>query len=338
VNYVGTAGHRLFRAENINRQPGGKLPSTACGTNNIGESFCGLLTATNNSGRANPNYGTMRNWENAVNSNYNALQVSLRKQASHGLLFNVSYTYSHSIDDGSTWHSGATTATGASAGDGYTTDVLNPGLDRGNSVFDIRQRLSLNYVWDLPGQNMHGLMGAVAGGWGLNGIISFQTGSHWAPYNGSSARVNCADPTDITTCVNGGGDYNLDTVNNDRPNSTISGLSGESRSQWANGLGRPFTSTTFSAPCLGCVGNLGRNTFVGPDFFGVDMTLGKLFKLTERLRLKFEAQAFNIFNRPNFILATSGGAAHNKITDPLFGQAGGTLDPRELQLGLKLSF
>jgi hypothetical protein len=66
--------------------------------------------------------------------------------------------------------------------------------------------------------------------------------------------------------------------------------------------------------------------------------LGKRFKLTERVRLKFEAQAFNIFNRPNFILATSGGAGHNKITDTSFGQAGGTLDPRELQLGLKLSF
>ena len=87
-----------------------------------------------------------------------------------------------------------------------------------------------------------------------------------------------------------------------------------------------------------CVSNLGRNTFVGPDFFGTDMTLGKIFKLTERINLKFEAQAFNVFNRPNFILATQGGAGHNKITDGLFGAAGGTLDPRELQLGLKLSF
>ena len=93
----------------------------------------------------------MRDWQNAVNSSYNAMQVSLKKQMSHGLLFNVSYTYSHSIDDGSTWHSGGTTATGASGGDGYTTDIFVPGLDRGNSVFDIRQRLALNYVWELTG-------------------------------------------------------------------------------------------------------------------------------------------------------------------------------------------
>jgi hypothetical protein len=337
VNYVGTTGHRLFRAENINRQTGGKLPNTVCGTNNIGEGFCGLESATNHTGRANPNYGTMRDWQNAVNSSYNAMQVSLKKQVSHGLLFNVSYTYSHSIDNGSTWHSGGTTATGASGGDGYTTDIFLPGLDRGNSVFDTRQRLAVNYVWELPGQKMHGLLGVVAGGWGLNGIISWQTGPHWSPFNATSARVTCTGNT-LATCTNGGGDYNLDTVANDRPNSTISGLGSESRSQWAHGLGKSFVGNTFSAPCLGCVGNLGRNTFVGPDFFGTDMTLGKVFNLTERVNLKFEAQAFNVFNRPNFILATAGGAGHNKITDSLFGQAGGTLDPRELQLALKLRF
>ena len=69
----------------------------------------------------NPNYLKLRAWENAVNSNYNSLQASVKHQMSHGLLFNVDYTYSHSIDNGSTWHSGATTANGAAAGEGYTT-------------------------------------------------------------------------------------------------------------------------------------------------------------------------------------------------------------------------
>ena len=54
--------------------------------------------------------------------------------------------------------------------------------------------------------------------------------------------------------------------------------------------------------------------------------------------MKFDAQAFNIFNRANFILATAGGGAHNKITDGSFGQAAGTLNARNLQLGLKFSF
>jgi hypothetical protein len=68
------------------------------------------------------------------------------------------------------------------------------------------------------------------------------------------------------------------------------------------------------------------------------MTLGKNFKLTERVNLKFEAQAFNIFNRANFLLATAGGGAHNKITDSSFGQAAGTLNARNVQFGLHLSF
>jgi hypothetical protein len=345
VDYVGTAGHKLFRAENINRQVGGRLPNTICGTNNIGEGFCGLVGALNGTGRPNPNYGTMRLWQNAVNSNYNSLQVSAKKQMSHGVLFNVSYTWSHSIDDGSTWHSGATTADGAAAGDGYTTDNQRPGLDRGNSVFDIRQRLTLNYVWELPGQKLHGFLGTVAGGWSLNGIWSLQTGAHWSAYNGSGARVNCTDPTNIATCTNKGGDYNLDRTANDRPNSTASGFSGFSKGVWANGWVNPVSGgpeqsglPSFSAPCLACVGNLGRNTFVGPGQWVTDMTLSKMFNFTERVHLKFEAAAFNIFNRANFLLATAGGAAHNNINDPLFGQAGGTLNPRELQLGLKMSF
>lgn len=68
------------------------------------------------------------------------------------------------------------------------------------------------------------------------------------------------------------------------------------------------------------------------------MTLGKTFKFTERVNLEFQAQGFNVFNRANFILATTGGGAHNKITDGAFGQAAGTLNARNMQLGLKLKF
>ena len=176
VNFVGTTGHKLFRAENINRHPGSRLPVGATITDNFGRTWSG------NGGFANNNYGNLRNWENSVNSNYNSLQANLKKQVSHGLLFNVNYTYSHAIDNGSTWHSGATTANGAAAGEGYTTDQTLPGLDRGNSLFDIRQRLVFNYVWELPGKNLHGILGAVLGGWAYNGIWAFQSGAHWEPF------------------------------------------------------------------------------------------------------------------------------------------------------------
>jgi len=366
VDYVGTTGHNLFRAEDINRSPGGLLPAGSCVTDNLGRRLCGLTSALDPAGLPNPNYGHLRTWENAVNSNYNALQVAVRRQMSRGILFNVNYTWSHSLDNGSTWHSGATTANGAAAGEGFTTDQTDPHLDWGNSIFDIRQRLVLNYVINLPGQNLHGVLGAVAGGWSYNGIWSFQSGAHWEPYANDSDPANLVEisnPANPCTaadvnggnCQNIGGDWNLDGGDNDRPNSTSSSLH-ESRSTWAHGFcpgGFSFTNSgsscltgnfnqsglpILSAPCLGCVGDLRRNQWLGPGQWWADMTLGKNFKLTERFNLKFEWQAFNVFNRPNFLLAVNGGGAHNALDDGAFGTAAGTLNARNMQLGLKLSF
>jgi Carboxypeptidase regulatory-like domain/TonB dependent receptor len=346
VNFVGTTGHKLFRAEDVNRLPGTLLPAGATLVNNVG------ATETGFGGRPNPNYGRLRVWENVVNSNYNSLQASLRRQMSRSLLINVNYTYSHSIDNGSTWHSGATTANGAAGGEGFTTDPTNPQFDRGNSIYDIRHRLVINHVWQLPGQNTTGFLGEVIGGWSLNGIWSFQTGAHWQPFrgglpdlDGTSATGGCT-VSDVTngTCVNGGGDYLLTHGRNERPNSSMASFQ-PSRAEWANGwnsnpaTGGSFSGIpTFSAPCLGCLGNLGRNTFVGPGYWESDMTLAKNFKVTEKVGLKFEAAAFNLFNRANFVLATAGAGAHNDLRSGIFGKAAGTLGARVMQAGLKLSF
>jgi len=369
LDYVGTVGHRLFRSQQINRQVGAQLPYdsatgvAACVTNNLGEHVCGLP-----GGLPNQNYAVLRQWENANNSAYNGLQVVVKKQMSHGMLFNANYTWSHSIDNGSSWHDAATTAAGAAGGDGYSTDVNNPGLDRGNSVFDIRHRLVLNYVVDLPGQKLKGALGVVAGGWSWNGIWAFQTGPHWSPYaKETGVGLVSSDPTnfpnacvadtfDPTHCINVGGEWTLDgqPVPNgvDRPNSSMAGFQ-QARGVWP--VGWPsfnfFSPTgtapgsysaagfpTLTAPCLACVGTLGRNTFVGPGQWVTDMTLGKTFNFTERINLRFEASAFNVFNRANYLLATTGGGAHNSLDDPLFGAAAGTLNARNLQLGLKLRF
>jgi outer membrane receptor protein involved in Fe transport len=350
VDYVGTIAHKLFRAQDINRQAGGELPVGATVTDNLGRVLTGI------GGRPNPNFGILRNWQNSVNSAYHGLQVSAKKQMGHGLLFNASYTYSHVIDEGSTWHSGATTASGGAGGDGYSTDQALPGLDRGNSVFDIRQRLVLNYVYTLPG-HFHGFMGAVLDGWQYSGIWSLQSGAHWSPYASNAAHLSAgcsATPFVASNCVNTGGDYNLDGAKNDRPDSSISQFGGQSRASWANGW-CPGTSVLggceanggtptqaglpiLSAPCLACVGSLGRNQFEGPGQWYADMTLGKTFNLTERFHLKFEWQSFNVFNRANFLLATTGGGAFNHLGFLNFGQAAGTLNARNMQFDLKLTF
>src|SRR5262249_3109362 len=103
LNYVGTAGRNLFRAENVNRISGGRLPEGTCVADTFGRQLCSQVdtnTAENGLelnplGALNPNYGRLRVWQNAASSSYNALQVSVKKQISHGLQFGGNYTYSH---------------------------------------------------------------------------------------------------------------------------------------------------------------------------------------------------------------------------------------------------
>jgi hypothetical protein len=133
-----------------------------------------------------------------------------------------------------------------------------------------------------------------------------------------------------------GSDYNLDGVANDRPNALANHVNA-THAQWADGFNLP--DGFFTAPCLGCVGNLGRNTFVGPGYWAADTSIFKNFRLSDRFGLQFRAEAFNIFNHTNFQLGgATGPTGSNKLDRPQFGQASGTFNPRQLQFGLKLSF
>jgi Carboxypeptidase regulatory-like domain/TonB dependent receptor len=358
VNYVGTTGHKLFRSQDINRIPGGKLPVGGCVTDNFGRQICGQVNnalypgttiKTNPLGTLNPNFGQLRAWMNVNNSNYNSLQASLKMQSIHGVTFNLSYTYSHSIDNGSAWHNSATTGNGAGAGDGYSLDVTQPGLDRGNSTFDIRHRLVANYVYELPlARSATGVLAAIAKGWQWNGILSLQTGAHWEPFRSSAAKLReISDPSSPCTaddvnngnCENLGGDYNLDNTPNDRPDSNMKNFH-PSTAQWADGWFNADgpTPPQFTSPCLGCTGNLGRNTFTGPYFFNMDMSMFKNFRVTEKVGVQFRVESFNLFNRTNFKLPGANFAGQNKINSGAFGGASGAFDPRTLQFGLKISF
>jgi len=125
-------------------------------------------------------------------------------------------------------------------------------------------------------------------------------------------------------------------VANDRPNALANHVNA-THAQWADGFNLP--DGFFTAPCLGCVGNLGRNTFLGPGYWAVDTSIFKNLRLSDRFRLQFRAEVFNIFNHTNFQLGgATGPMGSNKLNNSQFGQAGGTFNPRNLQFGLKLSF
>ena len=352
VNYVGTEAHKLFRAEDINRKPGGRLDAGTCVIDSFGRNVCGLATPLNGRdplGVLNPNYLRIRNWQNNVDSNYSALQVALRKQASHGVTFNVNYTWSHSLDWGSTWHSGATTANGRAPGEGFSSDQTQPKLDYGNSIFDVRHRFVLNYIWEMPWlKQSKGFVGAMFGGWQWNGIWSFQTGAHWNPFCSSTTSCNFLKQTFTRNAARVG---------------VVSQSVDATHDMWANGwtdprfafpgshtIG-PQPGLEFYRPCDGhvdvpvvCYGNERRNQFVGPNFFNADISLFKTFKVSERVNLQFRAESFNVLNRTNFQLP---GGINNRVNFQggsavanfgTFGQAAGTFNPRQLQFGLKATF
>jgi hypothetical protein len=262
---------------------------------------------------------------------------------SHGIQAALHYTWSHSIDNGSTWHSGATSSNKAGAGEGYSLDQTLPGLDRGNSIYDQRHVLTLNYVWELPFfKNSNGLTKNILGGWQFNGTVTYHTGAHWEPY--------CSSSSPTSSC-----DFNLDAEANDRPDSKLKGFSGATHDMWANGFEGNFcwvghTQTVngenrtcpdtgiFTTPLPGFAGNLGRNTFLGPGYAEWNPSLGKVFKFTERVTLDFRAEAFNVLNHTNFKLPGAGAISFSTIRSSTFGLAGGNFNPRNIQLGLKLKF
>jgi len=347
ANYVGTGGRKLFRSEDINRIPGGRLPPGVCVEDDAARRICSQANLTpgthgraiNPVGRLNPNYGTLRVWRSASTSSYHGMQIEARRRGERFQL-SAQYTWSHSIDSGSTWFSSFTTANGMAAGDAFTTDQTRPKLDRGNSIFDVRHRMAADFGWKVPGWSGNAFAELVTKGWTANGIVSLQTGAHWSPFDPRPRVLRaltpgaCSSTTfDPRNCVNAGGDYNLDGQANDRPNAAAATVKA-GFAQWAGGFQLP--AGFFTAPCLGCASNLGRNTFVGPSYWAFDLSLGKRFAVNERLGVQVRADAFNLFNRTNFQLP--GNAGRNRINDPQFGKAGGTFHPRQIQLQLRASF
>ena len=227
IDYVGTVSHKLFRAQDINRQAGSLLPVGATITDNLGRYFVGARWSSEPT-----TTGSCATGRTPLTAPTMVCKRLCKHQMGHGLLFNASYTYSHSIDEGSTWHSGATTASGGAGGDGYSTDQALPGLDRGNSVFDIRHRLDAELRVPTARQEpsrvrRSGVWAAgsiAASGRCSLGLIGRRILQRLLTRRPSARTVtSTVHRRDVAAgnCTNIGGDYNLDGGKNDRPNSSI---------------------------------------------------------------------------------------------------------------------
>jgi hypothetical protein len=329
LNYVGTLGRMLIRAENFNRYPGDLLgePNPVSGEN----------AGDTDLNRINSNEGQLRFFENSVNSSYHALQIEVARRYAKGLALNANYTLAKSLDQRSSWHHSATTSNWEQ--EGYSTDVFNQKLDYGRSIFDARHRFTANWMWEIPWLRSSDswFLRNVLGGWRSNGIIALQSGQPFTPYSGEAFGY--------------GGDWNADGTRTDRPNTPAVGNSISSeRSGFVNpncgifdipssnpGQSPSLTDKLeyFGEPEPGTNGDLGRNTYEGPGFASVDLSFFKEIRLDligEESRLQFRVEFFNIFNRVNLF------QPEPRIPFDDFGQATEAFDAREIQLGIKFIF
>jgi hypothetical protein len=197
--------------------------------------------------------------------------------------------------------------------------------DYGLSSFDTRNRFSFNSSYELPFGSGKAFLGGATGlgntlvsGWQLNVILALQDGFPFTPGLGFSQSRN------------------TDTNNPDRPDiapgRTVSGAYLRKPEAWID-------PTVFQLQTLGTYGNAGRNILIGPGFAGVDMSLFKTTRLTERWGLRFQAEFFNLLNRTNFglpglIMLTPSGAIA-----PSAGRITRTATTsRQIQFGMKLTF
>jgi hypothetical protein len=277
-------------------------------------------------------FGTNAYLTNMGNSNYHGLLLTVDKNLSAGLQFEMNYTWSHSIDNTSL----SANANSLFSNSGFICDILRPRACRATSDFDVRQEMTSNFVYALPFGRGKQFAGAVPfwaneaiGGWSISGLPSYRTGLALTPYSDAYlASFDNADPAIFT-----GSKGELKTkVNVDHSTNTVYGFAGGS-------TGAAKVLADFRGPIGLEYGQ--RNLVRGPGAFFFDAGLGKTFPIYEdKVNLKFRADAFNVFNHPAF-----GGESMNIVNNASnFGQIFGTTSslgsygPRVAQFSLRLEF
>ena len=279
VSYVGSQGHRLWRFFDISQ------PSTA--QINAADVACGCINDFGTAARplnGNPYGAYYVLQENSTGkSNYNALQVSYRITGWKGITSVVNYVWSKSLDNSSDGED-------FEPNEAQPNDSTRPWLEYGPSSFNIPQRFTWNFGYELP--NRGGSMQKLKNGWGVNSILTLQSGqpfhlnyNFWDDYSGSG---NAFDRPDVVGPI----------VYHKRDPYNYLDLSS---------FAIPCTVT---APATGtasdCVigsrhfGNMGRNSLSGPTFKEWNFSLYKKTNLTERLSMKLGVDFFNLLNHPNF--------------------------------------
>jgi hypothetical protein len=225
--------------------------------------------------------------------------VTANKKISHGIQFNASYTWSHSIDENSRNNQGV-----------VVQDSNNIFSSVGSSDFDARHRFVVNAIYDLPFKSNR-----IVSGWSIAPIVSLQSGN---PFN-------------IVSSVN-----TITGIATVRPKLLgTPQVTGNPLGNWFVNPNGPLG--VFQNPDPGTLGVLGRNAFVGPGFEDVDLALIKNTKVTERMNVQFRADAFDLLNHPNYGQPSGTVGSVGTIGSTRF-PTGDSGSSRQLQFALKLQF
>ncbi len=252
-------------------------------------------------------------------SAYHGMLVTLTKNESHGLRFDVNYTWSHSIDNTSLVANSIAASTGA----GFICDVVRPRECRGNSDFDIRHLINANFDYVLPigrGKTFAATaprwIDEAVGGWSVSGIPTWRSGT---PFNAVS-NAYVAGYANNAPAIFTGPEALLSAHLNRDANGAVH--------LWSNSN---TIQNAYHGPLGFAIGS--RNNLRGPRAFTFDAGLGKTFPIFEDVRLKFRADAFNVLNHPVF------GNPVTDITNNQFGQITYDLTgARVMQFSLRAEF
>ncbi len=246
-----------------------------------------------------PRFGAVTQLSTGANSHYDGLQATAMKRFAKGLMGQVNYTWSRCMD---------TVSNGGflqfSAGGILSPLPGNLARDYGPCDYDIRQNLNAQYVYQLPLKTENRALGYAVNGWQVSGTAFWHTGIPFSvlstPYSANGQGIVNGSGPQFASVVPGIPLYE---------HKPIPGITQPGTVQWLNPNAFVSTVDPSTGACLGgdspenCqFGNLGRNALRGPDFVWSDLYITKWFALTERVKLRFDTQFFNVFNHPNFAL------------------------------------
>jgi hypothetical protein len=260
--------------------------------------------------------GTIGTLPNEAQGNYHSLYLRGERRFTGGFSYLSSFTFSKAITNAPQFrNAGGATGTENSP----PQNTYNLSAERGLAAFNAKFRWVNTAVYALPfGQGQRwlksGFASAVLGGWQLSGIMSMQTGF--------PSTINL---TGDTAGIGGGSGGILIRANPVPGQDAELPASQRSTSEW-------FNVHAFVQPPAYQFGVLARNTLVGPGLFNIDTTVSKRFRIRERFAFELRAEAFNLFNTPNY------NQVGRIINASDFGQVDSQLPPRQMQFGAKMSF